>query len=176
MFKQSEQEKAARKMIRKFDKKLLAAREYDSWIYKLPLLGLEGFCLLISLWAVWEKDDILLYLLAFGNGECIRWQLMGYMQFQGQSVYKLLRYCPVTRKDILGVRLGYLRNMMLRRAIIWSFVQFLMGMHFPKLQGQSVKMVVMFLGIGTLYNLFMIMGNQGKTEQEETTWERKNLH
>lgn len=76
---------------------------------------------------------LLLYLLAFGNGECIRWQLMGYMQF-------------------------------------------LMGMHFPKLQGQSVKMVVMFLGIGTLYNLFMIMGNQGKTEQEETTWERKNLH
>lgn len=157
MNRKKQEANTARKMIREFDKRLLAAREYDGWIYKVPFLLLEGMCLILGLCAVGGKDEIMLYWSGAGCGGCIYLQMRSYVQYQRQSVYQLLSYCPVTRKDIFLVRLEYLKNMMIHRLCLWIGLQVPFVVYQKELHWENLEMVLVFFGISLLYNFLLLL-------------------
>lgn len=107
-------EKEVRELIREFDKKLLEAREYDSWLYKVPLYFYE----LISIMLSFTSDmDIMFWVGMMNYAFSISFEMRSYLKFQGQSVYELLSYYPVTKRDIFLVRLGYLKDKMIKRLV-----------------------------------------------------------
>lgn len=115
-------EKEARNLVREFDKRLLEAREYDRWLYRVPFWILEGmFILLGSL--LMEDKDYMFWWIGFAYAFMISLELGSYRKFQGQSVYELLAYYPVTKKDICLVRLDYLKDKLIRRLVILYLMQ-----------------------------------------------------
>lgn len=113
-------EKEVRELIREFDKKLLEAREYDSWLYKVPLYFYE----LISITLSFTSDmDIMFWVGMMNYAFSISFEMRSYLKFQGQSVYELLSYYPVTKRDIFLVRLGYLKDKMIKRLVFLYLIQ-----------------------------------------------------
>lgn len=56
-------------------------------------------------------------------------ELSGSIKFQGQSVYELLAYDPVKKRDIYLVRLEYLKNKLIKRLGVLYFIQGLFLWH-----------------------------------------------
>lgn len=112
--------KEARRLIREFDTKLLAAREYDGWLYQMPCYFLELLFIMISFVG---EEAFMLWFGIMGYAFSISLELRGYLKFQGQSVYELLSYYPVRKKDIFWVRLGYLKDKLLKRFLLLYVIQ-----------------------------------------------------
>lgn len=112
----------ARDLVREFDQCLLAAREYDAWLYKVPFWFLEGMFIMSGMLGM-EDGDYTFWFIIGMYALILSWELGSYLKFQGQSVYELLAYYPVTRKDIFLVRLGYLKDKLIRRLVILYLLQ-----------------------------------------------------
>lgn len=112
----------ARDLVRAFDQRLLAAREYDAWLYTVPYWFLEGMALMLGICGMQDNDDTL-YISIIEYGVILSWEFGKYLKFQGQSVYELLAYYPVVKKDIFLVRLGYLKDKLIRRLVVLYLLQ-----------------------------------------------------
>lgn len=112
--------KEARALVREFDKKLLAARDYDSWVYKAPFCFMEIVYVLLA----FISDKKIMFCVAIlGYAYSIIMEMREYLKFQGQSVYKVLYYYPVKKWDILCVRCGYLKDKLIKRFLLLYFIQ-----------------------------------------------------
>lgn len=116
-------------LVREFDVRLLEAREYDAWMYQVPFWFMEGGALLLGILSWNDKDYGMGLICMTMFALAIDFELSGYIKFQGQSVYELLAYYPVKKRDIYLVRLGYLKNKLIKRLGVLYFVQGLFLWH-----------------------------------------------
>ncbi len=112
--------KEARLLVQEFDTRLLEAREYDSWLYKVPFYFLEIMFLMISFIS---DTEVMFWVGNVGYAFSICLEMGSYLKFQGQSVYGLLAYYPVKKQDIFCVRLGYLKDKLIKRLIFLYLIQ-----------------------------------------------------
>lgn len=112
--------KEARLLVQEFDTRLLEAREYDSWLYKVPFYFLEIMFLMISFIS---DTEVMFWVGNVGYAFSICLEMGSYLKFQGQSVYGLLAFYPVKKQDIFCVRLGYLRDKLIKRLIFLCLIQ-----------------------------------------------------
>lgn len=112
--------KEARLLVQEFDTRLLEAREYDSWLYKVPFYFLEIMFIMISFIS---DTEVMFWVGNVGYAFSICLEMGSYLKFQGQSVYGLLAYYPVKKQDIFCVRLGYLKDKLIKRLIFLYLIQ-----------------------------------------------------
>ena len=75
-----------------------------------------------------DKDDMF-YISIIEYGLILSWEFGKYLKFQGQSVYELLAYYPVAKKDIFLVRLGYLKDKLIHRLVVLYLLQLPLILH-----------------------------------------------
>lgn len=166
-----EKEKQARNQMREFDSRLLAARDYDAWLYRVPFWILEGMFMLLGSFMI-EDRDYLFWWLGFAYAFCLSLELRSYQKFQDQSVYELLLYYPITKKDICLVRLGYLKDKLLRRLVVLYLMQIPFIAYQKTIPLLHILFPLLYTGIALLCCgldiLWAILGmNENKKEKQE---------
>lgn len=118
-------DKKAMDRVREFDRKVRQDREYAEWFYKVPMWFAEGMALFMICFVQSENIKmIFIWMMCYGSFVCTDLNMYAGMYEKGKniSVYELLEYFPVSKKDIFRVRLGYLINKMKKH--IWVMYLF----------------------------------------------------
>lgn len=134
----------ARNLVREFDRRLLAAREYDPWLYKVLFWFLEGIFLMVGIIGMQDEDYTFWFSMG-GYAWILTLEFGNYLRFQGQSVYELLAFYPVTKKDIFLVRLGYLKDKLIRRLIILYLLQIPLIVYQRGVKESNIKFPLIFM-------------------------------